>query len=860
MAGDRTIFDEPHYQSLELLATKALAQGDPLAAFRFADRRCRILPLAESHCYVLRGEAYFQMGAKASAIADLKKALEIAPDDIAANRRMLVWTEGSQRKRAALALIDYDCDFNALRKAIHILHQEGQKSFVKVKVLEDAIEGWAVWQGHAPLKLSISSSVRDKCETYEPDPFHPLADCGRAISFRMRRSKSADPQWIVLSSSGDVLHSLRVPGNIDPIRRQTLSKRPAKSDDPKVTVIVPIYGDYNATQSCLESLRRELSSYYNALLVDDATPDSDIAKYLAELNQEPHIRILTNARNLGFTGSVNRALSVVTQGDIIVLNCDTIVPPGFVGRLAAAARSSPDIGTVTPLSNNGELTSFPIPYVANRLGSYDDVERIDRIAAEINAGVIVDLPSGIGFCLYIRRRCLESVGSLSEIFSPGYLEDADFCLRAQQLGFRNVCSPSVYVGHAGSKSFGLKKRSLVVRNLTELERRFPNHRIDCATFMAADPLRNARQAIEQAATANACHPSLLVTGSDNSAFARIRARKIGTKSHRTLILEVTNHPEGATVKIINPTGDMPQSLQFNIASSIECQSLVSFLKCNKPTRIEFVDPANTPLPLIDLLIGLEIPYDIFTADAGLLGPQSDQILISAIRAKRAPQVGMPATVSTDATLNALSRTDRWSRILEGARQILVPCPQARSFVAATLPQRMRNKIHRTYASQQGTERRLGQQAGPHLGLVPVRSCPFEQQLMTEAARILGRIRPDISITVVGTACDDIDLMRNSNAFVTGAVEPDEFEQLVDALRITCLFVATVRPLFAHPLLSVVFSSGLPISYFDWSMGNNKVEKMDLAIHPSSSLDDLIDRLSRWIPRHIRLKQYRCASQ
>jgi GT2 family glycosyltransferase len=646
-----------------------------------------------------------------------------------------------------------------------------------------------------------------------------------------------------------VLHSLEVPGNIDQVAVQTLNTRSAKSSDPKVTVIVPIYGDYNATRSCLEGLQRELSPYHTAILVDDATPDSDIAKYLAKLKHDPHIRILTNPRNLGFTTSVNRALTVATQGDIIVLNSDTIVPPEFISRLNAVARSSPDIGTVTPLSNNGELTSFPIPNIANPLRSRDDIERIDRIAEEVNAGIIVEIPSGIGFCLYICRSCLESVGSLSEVFSPGYLEDADFCLRARQLGFRNVCAPSIYVGHAGSKSFGLRKRSLVVRNLAELERRFPNHRLECATFMATDPLRKVRQVIEERA-AITCHPLLLVTGASvNSRIARIRARQIGTEAQPALILEVENRPEGATVKIINPTGDMPQSLQFNLTSAIECKSLIDFLKCNEPIRVELIDPAHTPFRLIDLLIGLEIPYDIFAADSGLLGPQSDHVFVSAIRAQAAPQFGTPATIGVDAIADALSMSDHWSRILEGAEQILVPSSEARAFATTALPRHMLNKIQRTYASRCRAQRRSRQGVTPHLGLVPLRSCRYEQQLMTATARLLGRIRPDIPITVIGAAHDDMDLMRNSNAFVTGAVDPDEFQQLVDALGVTCLFMSAVQPLFVHPILSVAFSSSVPMAYFDWSIGCNKVRKMDLAIHPSASLDDLIDGLNHWIPRH-----------
>jgi hypothetical protein len=77
MAGNRTIFDEPHYQSLEFLAAQALAEGNLATAFRFADRRCRILPMPESHSYVLRAETSFRMGAKTNAIADLVTALEI---------------------------------------------------------------------------------------------------------------------------------------------------------------------------------------------------------------------------------------------------------------------------------------------------------------------------------------------------------------------------------------------------------------------------------------------------------------------------------------------------------------------------------------------------------------------------------------------------------------------------------------------------------------------------------------------------------------------------------------------------------------------------------------------------------------
>ena len=378
MTNDRTIFDEPHHQSLEFLAAHALAEDNFIDAFKLADRRCRILPLPEPHCYVLRGEASFLMGARQAAIANLARALELAPEHIVANRRMLAWARGPQQIQAAFAIIANERNFGVLRHAIQVVRTQGQQNFANATVLEDTIEGWAVWNDETPLEVSISDGVNRISTLFRPDPFHALADYGHAVSFSVSRPKSDNPQSIRLSITGNILYSANA------IRRTGASTPPVNRPRPKtrcgnrVTVIVPIYGDYQATRLCLELLLQELhSSRHRALVINDATPDPRIEKYLATVAEKSCVEVLINAHNLGFVGSVNRGLGQVKQGDIILLNSDTIVPRGFINRLSAAANSSPDIGTVTPLSNNGEFTSFPIPYTANPLGSRRDV-RADR--------------------------------------------------------------------------------------------------------------------------------------------------------------------------------------------------------------------------------------------------------------------------------------------------------------------------------------------------------------------------------------------------------------------------------------------------------------------------------------------------
>ena len=113
-------------------------------------------------------------------------------------------------------------------------------------------------------------------------------------------------------------------------------------------------------------------------------------------------------------------------------------PLGLARPAAAAAYTAPDIGTVTPLSNEASILSYP------GTGRHDPPDqaatnRLDCAAAGANAGAVVDIPVGGHFCLYLRRDCLNAVGSFrADRFAQGYGEENDFCLRARRLGWRNV--------------------------------------------------------------------------------------------------------------------------------------------------------------------------------------------------------------------------------------------------------------------------------------------------------------------------------------------------------------------------------------------------------------------------------------
>ena len=94
----------------------------------------------------------------------------------------------------------------------------------------------------------------------------------------------------------------------------------------------------------------------------------------------------------------------------------------------------------------------------------------------MNGGEAIDIPVGVGFCMYIRRACLDAVGLFrADLFAQGYGEENDFCLRARHLGWRHVAATGVFVAHIGGQSFGTAARHLRARNAALLERLHPGY-------------------------------------------------------------------------------------------------------------------------------------------------------------------------------------------------------------------------------------------------------------------------------------------------------------------------------------------------------------------------------------------------
>ena len=141
----------------------------------------------------------------------------------------------------------------------------------------------------------------------------------------------------------------------------------------RINIIIPVYRDVAVTRACITSVlayRQVVTD--RVIIVNDCSPDADMPSMLEHFSTTPNVFVLSNAENIGFVRSVNRAMAFCTDGTVLLLNSDTELFSGVLDELIRIAESASDIGTVTAISNNATIFSYP--HAASRAPALDDVD------------------------------------------------------------------------------------------------------------------------------------------------------------------------------------------------------------------------------------------------------------------------------------------------------------------------------------------------------------------------------------------------------------------------------------------------------------------------------------------------------
>jgi GT2 family glycosyltransferase len=268
-----------------------------------------------------------------------------------------------------------------------------------------------------------------------------------------------------------------------------------------VDVIIPVFNRLEVVKKCLDSVISTAPlNHFEIIVIDDASTDIQLQEYLkAAAARYRLITLFRNESNLGFTRTVNFGMSLHPDRDLLLLNSDTIVHGTWLERMRTAAYSDRRIATVNPLTNASHISGYP-----NRTSNdgvvlevTDDV--LDDLASAENAGMCADVHTTVGFCMFIKRECIRSVGLFdAHHFPVGYGEESDFCYRARKLCWRHVVVGNVFVRHLENQSFGERKKQLVTAMATKFVTLHPDCSYYDAAFRERDPLRHLRSGLDLA--------------------------------------------------------------------------------------------------------------------------------------------------------------------------------------------------------------------------------------------------------------------------------------------------------------------------------------------------------------------------
>ena len=241
----------------------------------------------------------------------------------------------------------------------------------------------------------------------------------------------------------------------------------------------------------------DLPEHSAIIVIDDNSPEDAVSAYCEELTKRFGIQLLVNDENLGFVRAVNKGFIEAGDADIILLNSDTVVANDWAQRLQACAYREDSIGTVTPFSNNGTICSYPVFLTSNSLPKQWDTREMDRAFQSANTGSHYEIPTAVGFCMYIKRFCLNATGDFDEeSFGQGYGEECDFSLRASAKGWKHVIAADVFVYHEGAASFASESTERKRRADAIMSILHPNYHALIGDFIARDPLYFLRKNVD----------------------------------------------------------------------------------------------------------------------------------------------------------------------------------------------------------------------------------------------------------------------------------------------------------------------------------------------------------------------------
>ncbi|PWT96053.1 MAG: glycosyltransferase [Candidatus Melainabacteria bacterium] len=619
----------------------------------------------------------------------------------------------------------------------------------------------------------------------------------------------------------------------------------AANKNAMIDVIVPVYRGHDTTLACLyNALVAPVRVPHQLIVINDCSPEPDLVSKLAELAATGLFTLINNPENFGFVGTVNRGMSLHPNRDVVLLNSDAFVYGDWLDRLHSASRSEEKIGTLTPFTNSDPtICTYPRFNAENNLKLELDYPELDRLFSQVNTGALVEIPTAVGFCMYIRRDCLVDVGLFDEkAFGRGNGEENDFSQRAASKGWKNKLAANVFVRHLGAVSFLAEKSDLLKRSAAILKERYPQFFHNIKTFCKDDPIKAFRQRIDIAR---------LKRQNDRPAVLFVNhARGGGTERHMQDLIERWQK-EGFQTLIMRSDKRIPDLVQISHPAVPETPNLsitnfstqtleaIALLKQLNICHIHIHHLAGfgetAPWQMRKIAHELGVSYDFTVHDYTSICPQINLIDDSGHYCGEPPVNICESCVAKNSSPFGNVSVKDWRRqyedMLANARSVFVPNADVStrlakyfpkvSFSIRTHPEESadlsRNPLPQVKRSEHSALRVAVLGAiGPHKG----------SKILLDCATDALRRKLPLNFVLFGYANNEVELRQLPNVTITGPYDDAAIYELLEEHPCHISFFPAVWPETFSYTLSIAMKANLYPVAFEFGAISDRLRTLD----------------------------------
>lgn len=230
---------------------------------------------------------------------------------------------------------------------------------------------------------------------------------------------------------------------------------------PTLSICIVTYQAQAYLQKCLRSIYENApQASFEIIVVDNDSQDGTVEMLRDEF---PQVRLIQNQGNEGFTRPMNQAMRAAAGRCLLQLNPDTLVHPRALDLMLGFMEAHPDAGILGPkvLNPDGSLQA-PCRRGDSRpwavISYFTGLAKLFPDKAFFNGYLLTHRDEdqtypvdGVsGSCMLISREVVEKIGYYDERFFA-YQEDADYCLRARQAGWKVYYYPQAKITHFGGQ-------------------------------------------------------------------------------------------------------------------------------------------------------------------------------------------------------------------------------------------------------------------------------------------------------------------------------------------------------------------------------------------------------------------------